>query len=46
MQHFERVLDLIASRQKIEQSNFFDWLLNAKNLVLPSGFEHERNVIQ
>ena len=45
MQDFKRVLDF-ARKRRIEQLNFFDWLLNFKNLVLSNGFEHVRNVIQ
>ena len=37
---------LIASKKRIEQLNFFDWLSNVKNLVLSNGCEHMRNVIQ
>ena len=37
---------LIASKRRIEQLNFFDWILNVKNLVLSNGSELERNVIQ
>ena len=43
MQDFRRVLDF---NWRIEQSNFFDWISNVKNLVLSSGCEHVRNVIQ
>ena len=46
MQDFKRVMDLIASKRKIEQCNFSNWLSNAKNLVLSNGSEHVRNVIQ
>ena len=46
MQDFKRVLDLIASKRRIEQLNFFNWLSNVKNLVVSSGCEHVRNVIQ
>ena len=37
---------LIASKQRIEQLNFFDWLSNVKNLVLSNGLKHVRNVIK
>ena len=37
---------LIASKRRIEQLNFFDWLSNIKNLVLSNDCEHVRNVIQ
>ena len=37
---------LIASKRRIEQLNYFDWLSNDKNLVLSNGFDHVRNVIQ
>ena len=33
-------------KKRIEQLNFFDWLLNVKNLVLSNGSELVRNVIQ
>ena len=46
MQDFKRVMDLIASKRKIEQCNFSNWLSNVKNLVLSNGSEHVRNVIQ
>ena len=36
----------IASKRRIQQLNFFDWLSNVKNLVLSNGCEHVRNVIQ
>ena len=36
----------IASKTKIKQFNFFNWLSNAKNLVLSNGSEYVRNVIQ
>ena len=36
----------IASKRRIEQLNFFDWLSNVKNLVRSNGSEHVRNVIQ
>ena len=38
--------NLIARKRRIEQSKFFDWLFNVKNLVLSNGCEHVRNVIQ
>ena len=38
--------NLIASKKRMEQSKFFDWLSNVKNLVLSNGCEHVRNVIQ
>ena len=37
---------VIASKRKIEQLNFFDWLSNVKNLVVSNGCEHVQNVIQ
>ena len=37
---------LIASKKRIEQLLFFDWLSNVKNLVLSNGCELLRNVIQ
>ena len=37
---------LIASKRRIERLNFFDWLLNVKNLVCSNGCEHVRNVIE
>ena len=46
MQDFERVLTLNASKSRIEQLNFFDWLSNVKNLALLNGCEHVQNVIQ
>ena len=46
MQDFKGVWTLIASKRRIEQLNFFDWLSNVKNLVLSNGCEHVRNVIQ
>ena len=36
----------IASKRRIEQLKFFDWILNVKNLVLSNGSEHVQNVIQ
>ena len=36
----------MASKRRIEQLNFLDWLSNVKNLVLWNGFEHVRNAIQ
>ena len=36
--------NLIASKRRIEQLIFFDWLSNVKNLVLPNAFERVRNV--
>ena len=38
--------NLIASKRRIEQLKFFDWLSNVKNLVLSNGCEHVQNVIQ
>ena len=38
--------NLIASKRRIEQLKFFDWLSNVKNLVLSNGYEHVENVIQ
>ena len=38
--------NLIASKRRIEESNFFDWFSNVKNLVLSNGCEHVQNVIQ
>ena len=35
---------LIASKRRIKQFDFFNWLSNVKNLVLSNGFEHLRNV--
>ena len=46
MQDFKRILNLFASKRRIEQLDFFDWLSNIKNLVLSSDCEHVRNVIQ
>ena len=46
MQDFNVFWNLIASKRRIEQLNFFDWLSNVKNLVLPNGCKHVRNVIQ
>ena len=46
MQDFKCVWTLIASKRRIELLNFFDWLLNVKNLVLLKGCEQVRNVIQ
>ena len=46
MQDFKCVWTLIASKRRIEQLNYFDWLSNVKNLVPSDGFEHVRNVIQ
>ena len=37
---------LIASKRKIKQLNFCDWLSNVKNLILSNGCEYVRNVIQ
>ena len=46
MQDVKRVLDLIASKRRIEQFDFFDWLSNVENLELSNGSaEHLRNVI-
>ena len=38
--------NLIASKRRIEQSKFFNWLSNVKNFVLLNGCKHVRNVIQ
>ena len=38
--------NLIASKRRIKQLKFFDWLSDVKNLVLSNGCEHVRNVIQ
>ena len=47
MQDFKRVLEFnFASKRRIDQLNFFDWLSNVKNLVLSNGSEYVRNVIQ
>ena len=46
MQDFKRVLDLNCNQKRTEQFNFFNWLLNVKNLVLSNGSERVRNVIQ
>ena len=46
MQDFKRVWTLNASKSRIKQLNFFDWLSNVKNLVLSNGCEHVQNVIQ
>ena len=46
MQNFKRVLNLIASKKRIEQLKFFDWLSNVKNLVLSDGYDYVQNVIQ
>ena len=35
----------IASKRRTEQLNFFNWLLNVKNLVLSNGSEYVRDVI-
>ena len=35
----------IASKRKIEEINFFDWLSNVKNQDLVNGSEHLQNVI-
>ena len=45
-QDFKRVLELNCSKRRTEQFNFFNWLLNVKNLVLSNSSEHVRNVIQ
>ena len=45
MQNFKRVFDLLISRRRIEQFNFFNWFSNVKNLTLLNGTEHVRNVI-
>ena len=37
---------LIASKRRIEQLDYFDWLSYVKNLVVSNGFEHVPNVIQ
>ena len=34
MQDVKRVLNLIATRWRIKQFDFFNWLSNVKNLVL------------
>ena len=34
MQDVKRVLGLIASKRRIKQFDFFNWLSNVKNLVL------------
>ena len=46
MQYFNVFWTLIASKRRINQLNFFNWLLNVKNLVLSNGCEHVQNVIQ
>ena len=46
MQYFYVFWTLIASKRRINQLNFFNWLLNVKNLVLSNGCEHVQNVIQ
>ena len=46
MQDFYVLWDLIASKRRIEQLNFFDWLSNGRNLVLANGSKHVQNVIQ
>ena len=33
----------IASKRRIEQFNFFNWLSNVKNRLLSNGSEHARN---
>ena len=38
--------DLIASKRRIEQINFFDWLRNVKNLVLWNRYKLVRSLIQ
>ena len=45
MQDFKRVLGFNC-KKRIEQLNFFDWLWNAKKLVLWNGSKLVRNVIQ
>ena len=42
MQDFKRVLNLSWSKG----SDFFNWLSNIKNFVLPNGSENVRNVIR
>ena len=39
MQDFKRVLDLIVSKRRIEQLNYFNCLSKVKNLVLSNGSE-------
>ena len=46
MQDFIVFGTLIASKKRIEQLNFFNWISNVENLVLLNGCEHVRNVIQ
>ena len=46
MQDLSVLWTKIASKRRIEQLKFFDWLSNVKNLVLSNGSEHVRNVIQ
>ena len=46
MQYFKRVWTLIASKRRIEQLIFFDWLSNVKNLVLSNGCKLVQNLIQ
>ena len=46
MQDFKVFYTLIASKRRIEQLNFFDWLPNVKNLVFSNGSKHVHNVIQ
>ena len=45
IQDFERVLDLIENKRRIEQFSFFNWLTNVRNLVYSNSSEHLRNVI-
>ena len=42
MQDFKLALDLTWSKE----TDFFNWLSNLKNIVLPNGSENVRNVIQ
>ena len=35
----------VASKRRIKQLDFFDWLSNVKNLVLSNGSEHLQNVV-
>ena len=46
MQDFRRVLDLIVSKRRMEQFNFFNWLSNVRNLVYINCSHHMRKVIQ
>ena len=47
LQNFLRVLDLnCKKKRRVEQFNFFDWLLNGTNLLVLNDSEHLQNLIE